>query len=467
MTWEYDGYIFKDGWFLSEFDKWNGHDVLKFSADGLTQTVAGLPGITIATNWIETRKDTGNWGFANYFRPTEEGDKINFDLNEDSALIKGIQDHPITFKPALTQGLDREVEGITWLTSNLDDIVTINANSYQSSVKTVNVDSFDGNDDFIITGYIGLLTGCGSAAGVWLDAGDGYDTLTLEGKLSDYDIKIGGQPEGFKIKKRGVGGCSDIHTIDLESIKGKDFEWIYGEDSPRMGKPIDREPGTPSEGKEAIPNSPTITNNYITNIVNNITNVTNNVTTTNISNSGSGNITVGNIGTVNNTTTIDNSFTIQTTNINLSLAITGDSKKSEKVEGTDGDDLIADGRGKDKLIGGDGADQFYFSGEEPFKKKTVDKVIDFDSSEGDAIVIADEVVGDLTEDPTLAIADTKKELKQLSKDGYDLLYFEPKGDLYVDGNGDSKGFGKKSEGGMIADLPNETILTESDVLIGV
>ena len=74
------------------------------------------------------------------------------------------------------------------------------------------------------------------------------------------------------------------------------------------------------------------------------------------------------------------------------------------------------------------------SQEEPFK--AVDKVIDFDSSEVDAIVIADQVVGDLTEDPTLAIADTKKELKQLSKDGYDLLYFEPKGDLYVDGNGD-------------------------------
>ena len=208
-------------------------------------------------------------------------------------------------------------------------------------------------------------------------------------------------------------------------------------------------------------------NNYYTNNVNNVSNSTNNITSTNVSNTGSGNIAVGNIGTVNNTTTIDNSFTIQTTNINLSLAITGDSKKSERVEGTDGDDLIADGRGKDKLIGGDGADQFYFSGEEPFKKKTVDKVIDFDSSEGDAIVIADEVVSDLTDDPTLAVADTKKDLKQLSKDGYDLLYFEPKGDLYVDGNGDSKGFGKKSEGGMIADLPNDTILTESDVLIGI
>ena len=30
-----------------------------------------------------------------------------------------------------------------------------------------------------------------------------------------------------------------------------------------------------------------------------------------------------------------------------------------------------------------------------------------------------------------------------------------------------RAFGKKSEGGMIADLTNDTILTESDVLIGV
>ena len=222
-------------------------------------------------------------------------------------------------------------------------------------------------------------------------------------------------------------------------------------------------PGTSiDEAPTVSPGTATVVNN-ITNIYNN----TNNSTSANISNSGSGNISLCNIGTVNNTTTIDNSFAIQTTNINLSLAITADSKKSEKVEGTDGDDLIADGRGKDKLVGGDGADQFYFSSDEPFKKKTVDKLIDFDLSEGDAIVIADEVVGDLAEDPTLAIADTKKDLKQLSKDGYDLLYFEPKGNLYVDDNGDSKGFGKKSEGGMIADLPNATVLTESDVLIGV
>lgn len=205
-------------------------------------------------------------------------------------------------------------------------------------------------------------------------------------------------------------------------------------------------------------------------------------------------------------------------------------------------------------MSGDGADQFYFSGDVPFKKKAVDKVIDFDTSEGDAILIdedvvcnpavndqiidnladisateipvaenkyelkqlsddghqfiynepkgkllidsngeekgfaekdadplladlgkdteltdalIDDVLDELEADPSLAIAESKKELKSLAKEDYDLIYFEPKGDLYVDGNGDSKGFGKKSEGRMIADLPNNTILTESDVLIGV
>ena len=212
-----------------------------------------------------------------------------------------------------------------------------------------------------------------------------------------------------------------------------------------------------------------------TTIVNNITNVyhnTSNNLSTNISTTGSGSVSIGNIGVgntgaVSNTTNIDNSFNIQTININLSFAITGDSKKSEKVEGTDGDDIISNGLGKDKLIGGKGADQFYFAGEEPFIKKNLDKVIDFDAAKGDAIVIAEEIFENLPDSPALAIADTARELRQLSKDGYELLYLEPKGDLYVDSNGELRGFGNKLEGGIIADLPNDTVLTEADVLIGI
>ena len=110
-----------------------------------------------------------------------------------------------------------------------------------------------------------------------------------------------------------------------------------------------------------------------------VSNVTNNTTNVKINNFGSGNVSVGDIGSVNNVTTISSYFYLQTTNVDLSAAIAGESRKGEWVWGTEGDDLISDGRGKDNLIGGDGADQFYFAGEEPFKKKTVDKIMDFNS----------------------------------------------------------------------------------------
>ena len=42
------------------------------------------------------------------------------------------------------------------------------------------------------------------------------------------------------------------------------------------------------------------------------------------------------------------------------------------------------------------------------------------------------------------------------KNGYDILYFQPKRDLYEDGNGDSKGCGKRSECRIISDLQNDT-----------
>ena len=173
-----------------------------------------------------------------------------------------------------------------------------------------------------------------------------------------------------------------------------------------------------------------------------------------------------NFGTINNTTIVNDYFFIETVSINLPDAITGDSRKKELVMGTDGDDLIADSHGKDYLIGGEGADQFYFAGEQPFKKKIADSIVDFNSTEGDSIVIAEDVIN-YPADPSIGIASNKRNLKQLSKEGYDLLYLESKGNLYVDGNGYAKGFGNKYIGGMIVDLPNETVLTESDILIGM
>ena len=474
MAWQYDEYTWQSGWFLDQYRQGNGDSTLLFSADGVSQTANGLPGDTVASNLPELRNKRGStWDSLS--RPGREGDSLTFELNESNTRIIGLPDHPVLRKPALTQVLDDAIEGVEWETSLFDDIVNIEINSPYAPMQRLNVQSYAGDDIFNVKGILDPLTGCSQFAGAYLDGGVGYDRLILEGVFDQYNISVSPDRSGFDINEWGSSSCSYLMARDIEIIQGSDFTWTFGDRFPVMGAPSARNPeigggqtSSPSAlGQNISEDATTIVNNYITNNTSSVVNNTNNFTTTNISNAGNGNISIGDIGSVNNSTVIDNSFSIQVTNVNLSVAITGESKKSEKVEGTEGDDLIADGRGRDKLIGGDGSDQFYFSGEEPFKKKTVDKVVDFDAAEGDVVVIADEVIDSLDEDPEMAVADTKKELKQLSKEGYDLVYFEDKGHLYVDGNGDSKGFGKKTEGGMIADLPNDTVLTEDDVLIGV
>ena len=181
------------------------------------------------------------------------------------------------------------------------------------------------------------------------------------------DLKI--QP----VSTRELGGGEIINGFSSSPIAydrtNQKLYWELGVEKWSAALIADYSPPAPDPdpaqtmGSDKAIGAGTIQN--ITNIYNN----TNNNTYTNIRNSGIGNISVSNIGAVSNTTTIDNSFSIQTTNINLSLAITGDSKKSEKVEGTEGGDLIADGRGKDKLIGGDGADQFFFSGKKHLRRR--------------------------------------------------------------------------------------------------
>ena len=55
-----------------------------------------------------------------------------------------------------------------------------------------------------------------------------------------------------------------------------------------------------------------------------------------------------------------------------------------------------------------------------------------------------------TDDGTFAIASSKKELKQLMKSDADVVYFESKGQLFLNENGSKKGWGKKKVGGLLA-----------------
>ena len=554
MSWEHDGHTWQSGWFLDQYRQGNGDNTLLFAADGKTSSAQGLPGITVASNLPELRNREG-WSYSTHHRPKGLGDDITLDLDAEVAIISGLPAHPITNATAPDQSLDNAIEAIEWEGSSLDDTFTININSLSSSIKSVFIQGLAGDDTFYVNGYLGLLTGCGRQSGLGLFGGAGADTLILSGNFEKFNIVIAPDRSGFDIQEFGTGGCSYLTTREIEVIQGDDFTWTFGDRFPVMKGAEDNiedpKPPIDSDSNQTPSNPGNNTTTVINNIVNNITN---NNTNTTITNNGDGNIQTGNIGTVENITNIQNTFTIQSTSVNLSSAITGESKKKEDVIGTPDDDILANGKGKDSLTGGDGADSFVFTGDEAFKKKLADEITDFNASEGDSIVIIeevvsnpavtdeiidtlantaasdiptaestkeleqlsddghtfiyderkgellidengtekgfgdkgsdplianlgksteltatliDEVVEDLESDPTLAIADSKKELKQLAKEDHELIYFEPKGELYVDGNGSDKGFGGKSDGGLIAELPDNTILSEENILIGV
>ena len=67
------------------------------------------------------------------------------------------------------------------------------------------------------------------------------------------------------------------------------------------------------------------------------------------------------------------------------------------------------------------------------------------SLDADALIHVDGI-----EDGSFAIASSKKELKQLMKSDADVVYDEKKGKLYLNANGEEKGWGKKKVGGLIA-----------------
>ena len=131
------------------------------------------------------------------------------------------------------------------------------------------------------------------------------------------------------------------------------------------------------------------------------------------------------------------------------------------------DGIIKSVRGKGKLKGTDVADAFTFDSLDVFTKKGADKIIGFNSSQGDSIVISPEAFPALQGSSEINFASTKKkkELKLLSKQDYDFVYFEKKGRLYYDGNGAEKNWGNKDEGGLVAVLKGKPELTVNDFIV--
>ena len=130
-----------------------------------------------------------------------------------------------------------------------------------------------------------------------------------------------------------------------------------------------------------------------------------------------------------------------------------------------GDNIIFSAKGKGKLKGGAGADEFRFDVYDKFIKRRADKIIDFNSLEGDFLTFTHCAISDFIANKPISLttARRKKDLKLLSKGDYDFIYFKKRGRLYWDANGTGKNFGDPNEGGLIAILKGKPSLTIEDI----
>lgn len=155
------------------------------------------------------------------------------------------------------------------------------------------------------------------------------------------------------------------------------------------------------------------------------------------------------------------SFSLTREQRSLDGLITGDRDSgSEAVRGTQGDDVIGDGVGRDMLFGLGGADDFVFDDAEAFGRKQADLIKDYSVAEGDRLLLDDAVFG---EEASLGVAESRRQLKQMiNGSDFDLLYFEPKGRLFFNENGVERGFG---DGGLLCTMKNAGEITTDQIVL--
>ena len=133
-------------------------------------------------------------------------------------------------------------------------------------------------------------------------------------------------------------------------------------------------------------------------------------------------------------------------------------------------DFVRSNKGKGKMRATSGKSIFYFDNYDKFTKKNADKIIGFNSDLDHKIAFNELSLPGLKNKDSfsLAIAVSKKDLKALSRQGHDVVYYEKKGFLFHDGNGSAKNWGKKNEGGLFARVSKGLELTIDDfIFLGV
>ena len=144
----------------------------------------------------------------------------------------------------------------------------------------------------------------------------------------------------------------------------------------------------------------------------------------------------------------DSDSLIMELQLDLTQIMRGKTAFRESVLGDDEDNVIAAGKGNDRLTGGGGADAFLFHRRKRHGKKSANVIVDFSSLEGDLIVFNRKFLKGL-DHPQFAVASSRKELRTYFREDADIIYLSSKGRLFYDANGDGRGNGR---GGLIAKL---------------
>jgi len=125
--------------------------------------------------------------------------------------------------------------------------------------------------------------------------------------------------------------------------------------------------------------------------------------------------------------------------------------------------IVTAGKGKKKLKAlDDSNDEFRFELPNQFGKAKADRITGFKPDAGDKLALSTNAFRGLSE-INLVTVSSGRQLKVQQKQPSNLIYFEAKGKLYFDQNGNKQGYGE--EGGLFAILKGGPDLMESNVLI--
>ena len=144
----------------------------------------------------------------------------------------------------------------------------------------------------------------------------------------------------------------------------------------------------------------------------------------------------------------------------ITMCIVGTGGK-DKIIGGDTSEILMGGSGKNKFTGGANADGFMFDNQIDFGKKLADKINDFDSEEGDQILLDKEMPG-LRKKLRFKSVQGRSKANKASGTKKQFIYDESKGRLYFNENGKDDGWG---DGGFFAKLTGAPELDANDFMM--